>query len=216
MPRIALIAGASGLVGNQCRRLLLESPAYERIIILARRGLDVSHPKLDQRIAEVATWPTLALESRIDDVFCALGTTISSAGSKMAFRAVDFGAVLALAKLGRSHGATGFYVVSAHGANARSRFFYWRVKGEMEQALIGVAYPSLGIFRPALISGNRRELRSIGESLAVTAATMLAPLMKGPLLKYRPNSAASIASAMVTAALNPPKGRRLYDSVTIR
>jgi uncharacterized protein YbjT (DUF2867 family) len=194
--------------------LLLESPAYGSIVSVARRPLNVSHPKFQQIKTEFNALNSVSLEARVDDVFCMLGTTIGKAGSKPAFRAVDFDAVIALAKFGRAVGATGFYVVSAQSANPHSRFFYLRVKGEMEHALKSLGYPSVGIFRPALIKGERQEMRT-AESLGLSLAAVLSPLMQGPLRKYRPNSAESIARAMVNAAKAAVPGIRIYESTQI-
>ena len=94
----------------------------------------------------------------VDDVFIALGTTIAVAGSEAAFRAVDFDAVVATARAARAAGATRLALVSALGADAGSRVFYNRVKGETEAAVAELGYASVAIARPSLLLGDREAL----------------------------------------------------------
>src|SRR5271154_4486897 len=121
MGRTALIAGASGLVGGQCLRLLLESKRYERVIALTCRALPVSNVKLR---CEVVDFVHLNKTDKADDVFCALGTTLRQAGSQEAFRNVDFDHPKRLAELALSAGAKRFILVSSVGADVASRSFY--------------------------------------------------------------------------------------------
>ena len=179
-PLTALLAGATGLVGGECLRSLLASERYSAVIVVTRRdiGERARHPKLKQYVTEFAQLGDLRSKLRAHHVFCALGTTLRKAGSRRAFREVDFEYPLRLAQLARMEGATHFSIVSAVGANARSPFFYSRVKGEVEDALLGMNWPSLAIFRPSLIAGTRAEsrpLERVSESLL-----RLAPRPGGP------------------------------------
>ncbi len=210
------MAGASGLVGGFLLAELLASDDYERVVSLGRRVLPLTHPKLVQRVVDFAALDAVAAEFRGDDVFCALGTTIRRAGSREAFRAVDQVAVLALAWAARRAGATRFFVVSSVGADAQSRVFYSRVKGEMEDALAVMDFPTLAIFRPSLLRGPRAEKR-IGESLAAAGLWLVEPLMVGGLRKYRSIHAEVVARAMVRCSYGRVgQGRLVFDSAEIQ
>src|SRR5882724_10182847 len=165
----ALLLGGSGLVGGFCLRAFLEYPARGRIVSLGRRELTVpAHPKLAQKIV---SFENLSIEdfANIDDLFCALGTTIGKAGSQAAFRQVDFEYPLAAAKLALQAGTKRFVLVSSVGADARSKNFYLRTKGELEQAVSALGFQSVHIFRPSLLLGKREEFR-VGERVATVIA----------------------------------------------
>jgi uncharacterized protein YbjT (DUF2867 family) len=206
--RSALLVGATGLVGGFLLERLLASPRYARVIVWARRALDKAHPKLT---VEVADFERLA-PRRVDaeDVYCCLGTTIGRAGSQKAFRHVDFDYPVALAGTAARSGARRFLVVSALGANARSRVFYSRVKGEMEDAVRAAGVPKTLIFRPSLLSGPRAEPR-LGEQVGVVLGALLGPLLG----RYRPIHADRVAAAMLRAAeLDSPAG--VVESAAMR
>ncbi len=194
--RSALVAGASGLVGGFLLDGLLENPQYREVCSLGRRALPRQHPKLTQRTVDFARLEDEALPST-DDAFCCLGTTIKKAGSQEAFRAVDHDAVLAFAKAARKAGARRFLLVSALGANARSRIFYNRVKGETEEDLKSVGFESLVILRPSLLLGERAESRP-GEHVATVVTKALGPLLRP--FSSRPIEARTVARAMVALA----------------
>jgi uncharacterized protein YbjT (DUF2867 family) len=199
--RTAVVAGPTGLVGSQLVRRLLQAPTYRTVVAISRRPLDLLHQKL-----EVVEADYTALESALRrtarsngqlDVFCCLGTTIRSAGSKAAFRRVDYDYVLALGRWARAEQAHRFVAVSALGADPTSRVFYNRVKGEMERDLAALGLPSLVIVRPSLLTGNRAEFR-LGETLALGIATPFRMLIPRSM---RPIAAADVAQAMLDAAL---------------
>jgi uncharacterized protein YbjT (DUF2867 family) len=202
----ALLAGASGLVGGECLRLLVESRSYDRVIVLTRRDLGsiVRHRKVHQVVVEFDRLEDVREQLVADHVFCALGTTMKKAGSREKFREVDMDYPLKLARLCRSEGASHFSIVSALGASRSSPFFYSRVKGEVEAALREMHWPSLAIFRPSVIAGDRGESRPferVGEQLL-----KLAPAT------WRPVKAADIAAAMVAVAVESPPGVTIVES----
>ena len=139
-----------------------------------------------------------------DAAFCALGTTIKHAGTRERFRAVDFGYPLAAARLARERGARHFLLVSALSASARSRVFYSRVKGELEDAVLALGYPAVTIVRPSLLVGAREEFRLFER--------VMAPL--GFILprRYRPVRASAVAAALVQAAVHDAPGVRVIES----
>jgi uncharacterized protein YbjT (DUF2867 family) len=206
--RTAAVAGASGLVGSLLLDTLLESPRYREVLSLGRRPLSKQHPRLVQRTVDFARLAEEALPP-VDDAFCCLGTTLKKAGSQEAFRAVDHDAVLAFAQATKKAGARRFLVVTALGANPRSRVFYNRVKGEVEEALKGLGFESLVILQPSLLLGDRAESRP-GEHVAILASRVLAPLLRP--LASRPIEARTVARAMLTLALEAPGGVRVAPS----
>ncbi len=198
--RTALIAGASGLVGRELLAMLLASPEYERVVALVRRPGGVQHPKLDERVVDFGALPAADPALVADDVFCCLGTTIRVARSQEAFRIVDHDYPLALGRLAKTTGARRFLLISALGADANSTVFYNRVKGETERDLAALGLPALWCLRPSLLDGRREEARP-GERIALVVGRVIAPLMGGPLRRYRPVSTKAVARAMLRCAL---------------
>ncbi|MBC6607043.1 NAD-dependent epimerase/dehydratase family protein [Hymenobacter sp. BT188] len=209
--KTALIAGASGLVGSQLLTLLLASERYAKVIVIGRRPLPQVHPKLEQRIFELDDLDQHRLGLIADDVYCCLGTTMRQAGSKEAFYKVDYLYVVKLAALTAGNFAAQFLVVSAMGADANSRIYYNRVKGEMEQAVRQTPFRAIHFFRPSLLLGNRTEKR-LGEQIGAVLLKALRPLMVGPLRKYQPVEAVTVARAMLRAAEEDGGGIRVHLS----
>jgi uncharacterized protein YbjT (DUF2867 family) len=193
----AVLAGASGLVGDRCLARLLDHPAYDCVTVFSRRPLALSHAKLHIELVDFEGIQSLG--ERCDDIFCCLGTTIRKAGSQEAFRRVDHDYPLALARLGKAAGAQQFLLVSALGADAQSSVFYSRVKGETERDIVAIGLPKVIFMRPSILLGERREHRP-GERAAIFVGKLIAPLLLGPLRKYRPILADDVAAAMLYAA----------------
>ena len=193
----AVLVGASGLVGDRCLARLLDHPAYDRVTVLSRRPLALAHAKLHIELVDFdgLQW----LGERCDDIFCCLGTTIRKAGSQENFRRVDHDYPLALARLGKAAGAQQFLLVSALGADAQSSVFYSRVKGETERDIAAIGLPKVSFMRPSILLGERREHRP-GERAGIFVGQLIAPLLVGPLRKYRPIQADDVAAAMLYAA----------------
>jgi uncharacterized protein YbjT (DUF2867 family) len=153
--RTVLLAGASGLVGRALLLGLLADASVAAVHALVRRPLATQHRKLHAQVVDFAALPALP---QADEAYLALGTTIKVAGSQEAFRAVDFSANLAVAKAALAAGVRRIGLVSAMGADAGSRVFYNRVKGELEEALRQLTLDGLVIARPSLLVGDRLEL----------------------------------------------------------
>jgi uncharacterized protein YbjT (DUF2867 family) len=206
--RTALLGGASGLIGSFLLHRLLDSPAYARVTVWARRPLEATHPKLAVEVVDFATLEARRAEA--EDVFCCLGTTIKQAGTQEAFRRVDHDYPVALAKAAAKSGAQRLLVVSALGANSRSGVFYNRVKGDMEAGVAAAGVPRTSFFRPSLLSGPRAEERR-GEKIGLVVGNVLGPLLG----KYRPIHGDLVAAAMLKAAADDLPGRT-YESDEIR
>lgn len=213
--RNALIAGATGLVGKHLLSLLLNSQQYKKVYVLSRRPLGLEHPKLEEVIIDFDALPEQELPAA-EDVFCCLGTTMKKAGSKEAFRKVDFVYPYELAQKALQKGAEQYLLVSAMGANRRSFFFYNRVKGEVEEGISKLSgYKSIAIFRPSLLLGERPDER-LGEDIAKRLMRFIKPLMIGPLRKYRGIHARTVANGMLKAAEQRPRGVHIYESEEIK
>ena len=203
-----LHVGATGLVGRLVLARLLQSPRVERVVAPTRRALQMTHARLKNPVVDFEALPGDADWWAVDAVVCTLGTTIADAGSQAAFRRVDHDYPLQVATLARQHGANTYALNSAMGANAGSKIFYNRVKGELEEALSALGYPSLVLVRPGLIDGERDRPRT-GEGLALAASRLLRPLLP---MKWRPSRAEQIADALVQAVLDPPPGRSIVEA----
>ncbi|MGK5092118.1 NAD(P)H-binding protein [Deltaproteobacteria bacterium TL4] len=213
--RSALLLGATGLVGGYCLDYLLNDNAYEQVIVLGRRKLERSHPKLEEHIVDFNNLQQHTSLFQVDDVFCCLGSTLKKAGSQEAFRQVDYAYPVKAAKLASIQGVRQFIVVSALGANPRSLTFYNRVKGDMESDISKLIFESLLIFQPSIILGEREEKRIL-EAWGVAALKTLAPLMKGPLKKAKPIHAKTIAFSMLEVAKEQREGCHRIESDEIQ
>lgn len=207
----ALLLGASGLVGKELLELLLNSPIYEKVIILVRKPLKREHPKLEEVEIEFEALAEHKEYFMVNDVFCCLGTTIKKAGSQEAFRRVDVQYPLAAARIAKEMGVEKFLVISSMGADHQSKVFYSRMKGLLEHSLKELMLPSLHIFRPSLLLGDRNEFR-LGESVAAFMSKGISFLFAGPLKKYRPIEAKTVAQGMVQAAQRQTEGATVYLS----
>ncbi len=194
--RIAVIAGATGLVGSTLLDQILADERYARVIALSRRDLPLSHPRLEKRIVANLKHPDDALGGvQPTDVFCCLGTTMAVAGSKEKFYEVDFEYPLALARVTLALGAERYLLISSLGADPKSKVFYSRVKGDVEQAISTLGFRVVHIFRPSLLLGPRDEKRT-GENLAKALYRVLNPLIPR---KYKAIEAHAVARAMLAA-----------------
>ena len=210
MQKTAVIIGASGLVGSALLKLLLADPDYEKIIAFVRRTLPIQSPKLEQKAFPAIGRPE-AQNLKADELFCCLGTTLKKAGSREAFRHVDLELPLAFATAARAAGTPHFLLVSAIGADAKSRIFYSRIKGELEEALKNLNFPSLTFVRPALLVGNRQEHR-IGEKVFDLILTLLKPGLVGPLRHLSSVHDYEVAQCLLKAARHPTAGVNIIFS----
>ena len=202
-----LLAGATGLVGQAVLHQSLADARITRVVAPTRRILPM-HPKLLNPQVDFSALPEDAPWWRVDAVICTLGTTIRDAGSQATFRTVDHGYPLAVARLARHQGARTYVLVSAMGANAQSRVFYSRIKGELERDLRAMGFTSLTFVRPGLLGGKREVPRPL-ESLGVGALGMLGPLLPR---RYRMVAATHVASCLLHAALAGRPGVHVIES----
>jgi uncharacterized protein YbjT (DUF2867 family) len=214
-PRVAMLAGATGLVGSSVLEALLDTPDFGRVFAITRRPLGREHPKLANRIVQ---WDKVEAQLRglsCHVAFCCLGTTLRQAGSPEEFRKIDLGYVLAFAAVAKAAQAQRFVVVSSVGADASSKNLYLRTKGEMENAVAAVGFPAVDILQPSLLLGWRRQMRPL-ELGAIVAAPIINPFLFGSREIYRGIPARTVAAAMIGAVRSGRKGVQRYTHSAIQ
>ncbi|NJL15348.1 MAG: oxidoreductase, partial [Microscillaceae bacterium] len=154
-----MIAGATGLTGTFLLDFLLEDHYYDKIVVLSRRSTGRKVPHLEEHCLDFEQLPQLSLPYPVQDVFSCLGITRRRAGSVEKARRVEYDYPLQLAQWGLRHEARQFLCVSSQGANPQARHYYFRTKGQLEEALKSLAYPTLHLLRPTLLTGPRNEIR---------------------------------------------------------
>jgi uncharacterized protein YbjT (DUF2867 family) len=198
MSRTALLLGGTGLVGSHCLSQLVADNRYSRVTVLTRRpfsGVDESEERLDVRVVDfdrlAEQW-----DFKATDVYCCLGTTMNS--SREEFQRVDHDYPVEAARLAHGAGAQRLAIVSAVGANPRSRISLLRVKGETERDVAALGYASVEIFQPGTLLGDRAKRRS-GQGIANAVGPVAARVMAGPLRRFRPVGSEVVARAMIAA-----------------
>lgn len=210
-PRRVLLAGASGLVGTRVMQAAGAQPAL-RLVALTRREVPIPRgTKMEMMVADPAGWPEAVGAIAPDAVICALGTTRRKAGSEEAFRAIDHDLVLRLANAAKAAGASHFLLVSSVGANALSKTFYLRVKGETESALTKLRFRRLDILRPGLLRGPRAGDSRPLERLAMLAGPPANLLLHGDRRRYRSIDARTVAAAALQLTGEKAAGRFVHE-----
>jgi uncharacterized protein YbjT (DUF2867 family) len=207
---IAIVGGATGIVGQALVRQLAADGGWREVRALVRRSLPeglsargvTAVPVNYDHLQPPPSW------AAADQVFCALGTTMREAGSREAFRRVDYDYVVALARACMAGGTRHFLLVSSFGASSASRVFYNRVKGEVEEAVAELGFRSVTIARPSLLLGPRPE-RRLGEQIGKVLG-VFAPA------RWRPVHAERVARALVNAARRDEPGVRILENRELR
>jgi len=211
--QIAIIAGCTGLVGHELLQLLQNDPTYKKIYCLVRSPRQLVGSKIVEKVIDFDQLPeSLDSMSDADTIFCCLGTTIKNVGgSQEAFRKVDHDYPVALAKWGEKNNIKQFLVISAMGADPKSSIFYSRTKGEMERDIFELNIPSITVFRPSLLIGDRKENR-VGEKIGIFLSKILSFLFIGPLKNYKGVHVKKVAKAMMKASQQSGNGKRVVLS----
>jgi len=206
--RNALILGATGLVGGHCLTMLLDAPEYETVFALLRRTTGIDSNKLVEVTLEADSDSPFRIDAEIDHVFIAFGTTIKKAGNQERMTEIDVDIPFAVAQKAREAGARHLSLVSSLGANAESRIFYNRIKGELEEKLSHLGFESVSFLRPSVIGGERSADSRMGEAIGQRLMSLLPR-------KWKTIPAEVIASAMIKTALHPEPGVRIIPSEEI-
>lgn len=210
-----LVTGATGLVGGELVDLALADDRVNRVVTVGRRRTGLRHPRLVELVADLDGLADAAVPGSVHAAACCLGTTMRRAGSRVAFRKVDLGGAVTTGRLAQRLGAASFALVSSIGADPDSRSFYLRTKGEAERAVQELGFERTVVLRPALLEGERHEVR-LGERIGGVVLGVLSPLMVGTLRRWRPISARTVARATLESLCAPTtSGMRILESDAI-
>lgn len=189
--KTAIIVGATGLIGKELCKQLIADARYEKVKLLVRKHQELRHPKIEELIIDFNNLNDLSILG--DELYCCLGTTIKTAGSKEAFYKVDYEYVVQIAKQALQSGVRKIVVVSAMAANKNSSVFYNKVKGEMEEAVSQLGFQNCIIVRPSMLLGNRAEFR-LGELIGKKVMMALSFLIPA---KYKAIYDHQVVKAMI-------------------
>jgi uncharacterized protein YbjT (DUF2867 family) len=204
---VALVIGATGLVGAALTDQLLSNEQFEKVKVFTRRSLQKTHPKLEEHVInfdQPELWKRLVSG---DVLFSALGTTLKKAGSKGAQFKVDYKYQYNVARAASENGVPGYILVSAAGSSPTSKIFYSRIKGNLEKDIKKLSFRHITILRPGILSGNRKEERP-GERLGISLLNVLHHLPG--LRSFKPIPAATVAKAMINAVTHHPEQTNIY------
>ncbi len=211
--KTAIVLGGTGLTGSLLIKRLLVDDDYGCIKLFSRKASGIKAEKIEEYIGDVLKLESFKKDFTADEVFCCIGTTSAKTRDRTVYKAIDFGIPYAAARLARENRINTFLVISSMGANTRSKVFYSRTKGEMEQAVMGEKIAHTYILRPSLILGERGE-RRIGESFGAVVMNLAGFFLVGSMKKYRAIDADCIAAAMIQLALfRPPSGIVISDEL---
>lgn len=211
----AILFGATGLIGAHLLHELLDSPAYATVKAVVRRDTGIRHPKLSQLFADHRSLVDIKAQLTGDVVFCCVGTTRKRTPDLHEYYRIDHDYPLAAAQYTKDNGASAFLLVSALGANPASKFFYLRTKGETERDIIRLGFEQTHVFRPSLLTGNRREKRGL-EALSAIVFRVVNPLLISSLSKYRSIKADWVAKAMCRIGSMGQQGVYTYYGADIK
>ncbi|MBC5839115.1 NAD(P)H-binding protein [Flavobacterium muglaense] len=212
--KTALIIGSTGLIGSELLQLLLKNDNYSKVIAFSKREIDVQHPKLEVQIINFDKPESYESLVKGDDFFCTIGTTIKKAGSKEAFKKVDYNYPKQFATAALQNGVNQFLLISSMGADQDSTNFYLKTKGEIEQFLKESAFKSVTILRPSLLLGNRNEFR-FAEKTGGFLMKAFSFLLIGKLKNYKPIESKTVAKALELIAQKDETGFHIYQSASI-
>lgn len=199
-----LLLGATGLVGSRTLNLSLSNGAFSMVIAPTRKPLAPDNRLVNPVASRLEELAPVLMSHKPDAVICALGTTRAKAGSKEAFRYVDYELPLAFGRAAHTAGVETYAIVTAMGASLKSMSFYYRTKGEVERDIEKIGFQSLTICRPSLIAGERKEGRT-SEGAALTLLRVLAPILPK---KFHVNPADAIAATLLDAVTTAHLGCR--------
>jgi len=201
MGKKAIILGITGLTGTVLAKQLFEDDDYAEVISFHRRKSGLKHPKLTEHVVDLFKLEKEAARFQADVVFSCIGTTKAKTEDKKTYKAIDYGIPLQAAQLCKANGIATFIAISALGADADSRIFYNRTKGEMQRDILQLSIKNCYFMQPALLAGDREESRT-AENFAIGIFKIINPLLLGPLRKYRSINPMKTAKTMRFVAKN--------------
>jgi uncharacterized protein YbjT (DUF2867 family) len=212
--KTTIVIGATGLIGNLLVKKLLNDSRYQTIKIFVRRSTEINHPKLNEFLVdfdEIEKWKS---DITGDELFSAMGTTIRKAKSTTLQYKVDVTYQYEVAKAASDNGVSNYFLISSAGANVKSKLFYLRIKGELDEKVQQLSFNKIRIFRPSLLLGERPEKR-FGEKAAENILKIVVPIF--PFLKnQRPIEGEKVARAMIVSANEDDKERiKIFEALEI-
>jgi uncharacterized protein YbjT (DUF2867 family) len=207
--KTAALIGATGLIGGELLNLLLKDDYFQTVKIIIRRPFNLVHPRLEKKLVDFNDNDSLLVAlDNTDIVFCTVGTTQKKVnGDQDAYRKVDYDIPVHAARFCKMVGCSLFVLVSAVGANSKSKNFYLKLKGEVEDQIGKLGIDSVHIMRPSMLIGARNEFR-LGEKIGTPLMKAFSFLLPS---KYKPIQAADVAKAMVAAAKRKEEGYFVYE-----
>ncbi|MGS0748710.1 NAD(P)H-binding protein [Halpernia sp. GG3] len=198
----ALVLGATGATGKDLTKLLLEDSIFSEVHVFIRTALQLENPKLTMHIVDFdkqENWSKLVTG---DVAFSCMGTTLKDAGTKKAQRDVDFHYQLNFAEAAKKNGVKDFILVSSYGANQKSKIFYSKMKGELEEAVKNLNFEKTTLFQPGILErkGSERFAEVLGLKLIKFANKL------GLFKNQKPLPTEILAQAMVNASKIESKG----------
>ena len=198
--KTAVIIGATGLVGKQLVSQLIQHSAFSKIVVLVRRSTGITHPKLQEVLVSFDELTRSKNQIKGDVLFSCMGTTIKQVKTKENQYKVDYTYQYETAKFAAENGIKTYVLVSSAGANPKSKSFYTRMKGELEEAILQLPFGKIRILRPSFLMGNRTEFR-LGERIGIAVTNFFASFIP-PLKKWHGITDYEVARAMITSALD--------------
>jgi uncharacterized protein YbjT (DUF2867 family) len=211
----AIIAGASGLIGSELLKTVLQSPAYKEVTILVRSKIEISDPKLTQVVVNFDDPEGFAASITGHAIFCCLGSTRKKTPDINIYRKIDHDYPLNLAKIAVKNAVEQYHLVSAIGADPVSSNFYTKLKGETEKDIEKVGLKTLHIYRPSILTGDRKEKRPM-ERMTIVLMKFINLFLWDGLRKYRSIPATTVASAMYKQSLVHKEGSFIHPSDEIK
>jgi uncharacterized protein YbjT (DUF2867 family) len=205
---IALVLGATGLVGRELTKLLLHHQQFSEVHVFVRRRTGLHSPMLYEHVVAFDRPEQWRDEVKGDVLFSAMGTTLKAAGSKEAQYKVDYTYQYQFAQAAAQNSVSRYVLVSAANAALNSLFFYSRMKAELERDVLRLPFEHTSILQPGLLAGDRQEKRT-GEGLALKLSGLLQHIPGLGMLKSIPGE--SVAKAMIQAATRQKEAKRIYN-----
>lgn len=208
MDRKAVVIGATGVVGREVVKELINQNEISEIVTFTRRDVDFGSSKVINYVIDFNDISNYTDLISGEYFFSCLGTTKAQAGSIKNQRVVDLDYQLEFAKLAQKNGIHHYFLVSSPGANAKSSNEYLKMKGELDDEVFKLDFESTSLFKPSLIVGDRSDFR-LGEKVGIVASKLIDHLPG--LKKYRSITGSQIARKMITEAMRVKSGKHVYE-----
>ena len=207
----ALVIGATGAVGKDLVQQLIEDNSVERIDIFVRREVMIPSAKLVAHVVDFDHPETWADQIKGDVLFSCMGTTIKAAGTQEAQWKVDYTYQYDAAKAAKANGVPTYVLVSSVGANAKSKVFYTKMKGALDDAVQKLGFEGCFILRPPSLI--RKGSDRFGEKAGIVALRAFNAI--GLLRTWTPMPTEAVAASMIRLAKSGRKGGEIIESQDI-